>query len=259
LFKNVDKSTKHETADDVDARALDVKKRLVTLRPETEPVECTVFKLSYVFGHFYVITDHREMVIARYTEFGKDRTLVALSKQDTEQLLAIEHSRRRKWEQSPMYVISKSWLQWNLAKPPLVNLWVIDKTQKKQEPLHLINYYRKFDEVVRHEKIEFSRVALYAEEADTSQEPVTIRNEKALPRMGRDLVYFVQCVHQLKDETNRRLVTLRNTDEHAVGYVNVMGWKSDSGVTVLKPEEVASVQERETNTRKTSWAKNKYK
>jgi hypothetical protein len=199
------------------------------------------------------------MVIARYTKFAKNRTLVALSKRDTEQLLAIEHKRRLKWEQSPMYVISKSWLQWKLAVPPLVNLWVIDETQKEHEPLHLINYYRKFDKVIGDEKIEFGRVALYAEEADTSQEPVTILNKTALPRKGRNLVYFVQCVHQLKDETNRRLVTLRNTDEHAVGYVNVMGWKSDSGVTVLKPEEVASVQERETNTRKTSWAKNKYK
>jgi hypothetical protein len=54
LYKNVVKSTVYENADEVETRDLDVETGLVTLRPETKPVVCTAFKLSFVFGHFHV-------------------------------------------------------------------------------------------------------------------------------------------------------------------------------------------------------------
>lgn len=92
-----------------------------------------------------------------------------------------------------MYVIRKSGLS-ELPRPPLVNLWFLDKKR-----MRLINYYRKYDEDVLNKSIKFSSVAQFAEEADTSQEPVNILNREALPDMGRNLQYFVQCVHQLKD------------------------------------------------------------
>lgn len=271
LYKNVVKDTVYENADEVETRDLDVETRLVTLRPETKPVECTAFKLSFVFGHFHVITAHGERVIARYTSFGKNRTLVALSEEDRDQLLAIERSRRQQWAASPMYVIRKSGLS-ELDRPPLVNLWVLDK-----KTMRLTNYYRKYDEDVLKKSIKFSSVAEFAEEADTSQEPVRILNPEALSSMGQNLQYFVQCVHQLKDDQKRRLVTLRNTDEPRYG--NVMGWMNELSkrtksrynkiresrkkeeieeikVTVLKHEEVARVQELERQNRKPTWAKN---
>jgi hypothetical protein len=121
-------------------------------------------------------------------------------------------------------------------------------------------------------------VAEFAEEADTSQEPVRILNREALPSISHNLQYFVQCVHQLKDAQNRRLVTLRNTDEPSYG--NVMGWMNKRSkstksrynkiresrkkeeieeieVTVLKPEEVTRIQELERQNRKPTWAKKK--
>ena len=205
LYKNVVKGTVYENADEVETRDLDVETRLVTLHPETKPVVCTAFKLSFVFGHFHVITAHGERMIARYTSFGKNRTLVALNEEDREQLLAIERSRRQKWAANPMYVIRKSGLS-KLHRPPLVNLWVLDKKR-----MRLINYYRKYDEDVLNKSIKFSSVAQFAEEADTSQEPVNILNRESLPDIGRNLQYFVQCVHQLKDRKKRRLVTLSNT------------------------------------------------
>jgi hypothetical protein len=160
-----------------------------------------------------------------------------------------------------------------LHRPPLVNLWVLDK-----KTMHLTNYYKKYDEDVRNKSIKFSSVAEFAEEADTSQEPVNILNREALPSMCQNLQYFVQCVHQLKDEDERRLVTLSNTDEPSYG--NVMGWMNERSkrtksrynkiresrkkeeieeieVTVLKPEEVARVQELERQNRKPTWAKKK--
>jgi len=99
-----------------------------------------------------------------------------------------------------MYVIRKSGLS-ELHRPPLVNLWVLNK-----KTMRLTNYYKKYDEDVRHKSIEFSRVAEFAEEADTSQEPVNILNRDALPSMGQNLnlQYFVQCVHQLKDKKLER-------------------------------------------------------
>jgi hypothetical protein len=39
LYKNVAKDTVYENADEVETRDLDVETRLVTLRPETKPVE----------------------------------------------------------------------------------------------------------------------------------------------------------------------------------------------------------------------------
>jgi hypothetical protein len=162
-----------------------------------------------------------------------------------------------------------------LDRPPLVNLWVLDK-----KTMRLTNYYRKYDEDVLKKSIKFSSVAEFAEEADTSQEPVRILNPEALSSMGQNLQYFVQCVHQLKelkDKKKRRLVTLRNTDEPRYG--NVMGWMNELSkrtksrynkiresrkkeeieeikVTVLKHEEVARVQELERQNRKPTWAKN---
>jgi hypothetical protein len=217
-----------------------------------------------------VITEHGKRVIARYTSFGKNRTLVALNDEDREQLLAIARSRREKWAANPMYVIRKSGLR-ELHRPPLVNLWVLDK-----KTMRLTNYYKKYDEDVLEKSIKFSSVAEFAEEADTSQEPVNILNREALPSMCQNLQYFVQCVHQLKDKKNRRLVTLRNTDEPRYG--NVMGWMNERSkstksrynkiresrkkeeieeieVTVLKPEEVARVQELERQNRKLTWEK----
>ena len=219
IYKNVAKNTVYENADEVETRDLDVETRLVTLRPGTKPVVCTVFKLSFVFGHFHVITEHGKRVIARYTSFGKNRTLVALNDEDREQLLAIARSRREKWAANPMYVIRKSGLR-ELHRPPLVNLWVLDK-----KTMRLTNYYKKYDEDVLEKSIKFSSVAEFAEEADTSQEPVRILNREALSSMGRNLQYFVQCVHQLKDKEERRLVTLSNTDEPRYG--NVMGWMNE--------------------------------
>jgi hypothetical protein len=217
-----------------------------------------------------VITEHGERVIARYTSFGKNRTLVALNEEDRGQLLAIARSRRQQWAANPMYVIRKSGLS-ELHRPPLVNLWVLDK-----KTMCLTNYYKKYDEDVRTTSIKFSSVAEFAEEADTSQEPVNILNPEALPSISQNLQYFVQCVHQLKDKENRRLVTLRNTDEPSYG--NVMGWMNELSkrtksrynkiresrkkeeieeikVTVLKLEEVNSVQELERQNRKPTWAK----
>jgi hypothetical protein len=195
-----------------------------------------------------------------------------LNEEDRDQLLAIERSRRRQWAANPMYVIRKSGLR-ELDRPPLVKLWVLDK-----KTMHLTNYYEKYDEDVRKKSIKFSSVAEFAEEADTSQEPVRILNPEALSSMGQNLQYFVQCVHQLKDKKKRRLVTLRNTDEPRYG--NVMGWMNKRSkrtksrynkiresrekeeieeieVTVLKPEEVTSVQELERQNRKPTWAKKK--
>ena len=159
-----------------------------------------------------------------------------------------------------------------LDRPPLVNLWVLDK-----KTMRLTNYYKKYDEDVLTTSIKFSSVAEFAEEADTSQEPVRILNPEALSSMGQNLQYFVQCVHQLKDDQKRRLVTLRNTDEPRYG--NVMGWMNERSkrtksrynkiresrkkketeeikVTVLKPEEVTRVQKLERQNRKPTWAKN---
>ena len=172
-----------------------------------------------------------------------------------------------------MYVIRKSGLS-ELDRPPLVNLWVLDK-----KTMRLTNYYKKYDEDVQKKSIKFSSVAEFAEEADTSHEPVSILNPDALPSISRNLQYFVQCVHQLKDAQNRRLVTLRNTDEPRYG--NVMGWMNkqrskstksrynksresrkkeeieEIKVTVLKPEEVTRVQKLEMQNRKPTWAKKK--
>ena len=219
-----------------------------------------------------MITAHGERMIARYTSFGKNRTLVALNEEDREQLLAIELSRRQQWAAKPMYVIRKSGLS-KLHRPPLVNLWVLDK-----KTMRLTNYYKKYDEDVLKKSIKFSSVAEFAEEADTSQEPVNILNREALPSMCQNLQYFVQCVHQLKDKKKRRLVTLRNTDEPSYG--NVMGWMNKRSkstksrynkimesrkkeeieeieVTVLKPEEFTRVQKLERQNRKPTWAKKK--
>jgi hypothetical protein len=161
-----------------------------------------------------------------------------------------------------------------LDRPPLVNLWVLDK-----KTMRLTNYYRKYDEDVLKKSIKFSSVAEFAEEADTSQEPVRILNPEALSSMGQNLQYFVQCVHQLKDDQKRRLVTLRNTDEPRYG--NVMGWMNELSkrtksrynkiresrkkeekeeieeikVTVLKHGEVARIQKLERQNRKPTWAK----
>jgi hypothetical protein len=60
-----------------------------------------------------------------------------------------------------MYVIRKSGLR-ELDRPPLVNLWVLDK-----KTMRLTNYYRKYDEDVLEKSIKFSSVAEFAEEADT--------------------------------------------------------------------------------------------
>ena len=194
-----------------------------------------------------------------------------MNEEDREQLLAIARSRRQQWAANPMYVIRKSGLS-ELHRPPLVNLWVLDK-----KTVLLTNYYKKYDEDVRNKSIKFSSVAEFAEEADTSQEPVNILNPDALPSISQNLQYFVQCVHQLKDAQKRRLVTLRNTDEPRYG--NVMGWMNkrikstksrynksresrkkeeieEIKVTVLKHEEVTRVQELERQNRKPTWAKN---
>ena len=49
-----------------------------------------------------------------------------------------------------------------LDRPPLVNLWVLDK-----KTMRLTNYYKTYDEDVIKKSIKFSSVAEFAEEADT--------------------------------------------------------------------------------------------
>jgi hypothetical protein len=134
--------------------------------------------------------------------------------------------------------------------------------------MRLTNYYRKYDEDV------IKKVSSLVAWLNSPRK--RILNREALSSMGQSLQYFVQCVHQLKDKKNRRLVTLRNTDEPSYG--NVMGWMNERSkstksrynkiresrkkeeieeieVTVLKPEEVARVQELERQNRKLTWEK----
>lgn len=254
VLKNVDERTRteDEIAEEVETRPVRVEMGFVEI--EGKKRACIAFKREFLFGHFCVITENDKSVIARYRDWNESRTLkdlVALSKEQVTYVLELERLRREKWKAVPMYVISPSALYGILAKPPLVNLWVLDPQTK-----YLRNYYRHYDEVVKDAKIKLNDVKWLMKEADTSQEPVNILNRESLPHGSRNLAYFVQCKHQLNDKRHGRLVTLRNVDDldtDKIPHVSFMGWMTSRGVTVIKSTENQAVQIEESARRKQTW------